>query len=32
MKERTEMLDGRLEISSKPGRGTEVELRIPLAD
>jgi two-component system, NarL family, sensor kinase len=32
MKERTEMLDGRLEISSKPGRGTAVALRIPLAD
>jgi signal transduction histidine kinase len=32
MKERTEMLDGRLEISSNPGRGTAVEVRIPLAD
>ena len=32
MKERTEMLDGRLEFSSKPGRGTAVEVRIPLVD
>jgi hypothetical protein len=31
MKERTEMLDGRLEISSKPEGGTAVEVRIPLA-
>jgi signal transduction histidine kinase len=32
MKERTEMLGGRLGVSSKPGRGTAVEVRIPLAD
>jgi PAS domain S-box-containing protein len=32
MKERTEMLGGRLEISSNPGWGTAVEVRIPLAD
>jgi PAS domain S-box-containing protein len=32
MKERTEMLNGRLEISSDPGRGTAVEVRIPLAN
>jgi signal transduction histidine kinase len=31
MRERTETLDGRLEISSKPGQGTAVEVRIPLA-
>jgi two-component system, NarL family, sensor kinase len=32
MKERTELLDGRLEISSKPGGGTAVEVRLPLTD
>jgi PAS domain S-box-containing protein len=32
MRERTEQLGGRLEIVSKPGRGTTVEVRIPLAD
>jgi signal transduction histidine kinase len=32
MRERTEMLGGRLEISSMRGRGTAVEVRIPLAD
>jgi PAS domain S-box-containing protein len=32
MRERTEMLGGRLEVSSKPGRGTAVEVRVPLAD
>jgi len=30
MRERTEMLGGRLEVSSKPGRGTAVEVQIPL--
>jgi PAS domain-containing protein len=32
MRERTEMLGGRFQISSHPGRGTAVELRVPLAD
>jgi PAS domain S-box-containing protein len=32
MRERTEMIGGRLEISSHPGRGTAVEVRVPLAD
>ena len=27
-----EMLGGRLEVSSKPGRGTAVDIRVPLAD
>jgi len=31
MRERTEMLGGRLEISSHPGGGTAVDVRIPLA-
>ena len=30
MKERTQLLDGRLEISSKPGGGTAVEVLLPL--
>jgi signal transduction histidine kinase len=32
MKERTEALGGRLDISSEPGGGSAVEVRIPLAD
>ena len=32
MRERTEMLGGRLGISSYPGNGTAVEVRVPLAD
>jgi PAS domain S-box-containing protein len=32
MKERTEALGGRLDVSSEPGRGSAVEVRIPLAD
>jgi PAS domain S-box-containing protein len=32
MKERTELLGGRLEISSQPGGGTAVEVRLPLTD
>ena len=32
MRERTEMLGGRLELSSHPGEGTAVEVRVPLAD
>ena len=32
MRERTEMLGGRLEVSSDPGRGTSVELRVSLED
>jgi signal transduction histidine kinase len=32
MRERTEMLGGRFQTSSHPGRGTAVELRVPLAD
>lgn len=32
MRERTELLGGRLEIISGPGRGTTVEVRMPLAD
>jgi signal transduction histidine kinase len=32
MKERTEALGGLLDVSSKPGRGSAVEVRIPLAD
>ena len=32
MRERTELLGGRLDVSSKPGRGTAVEVRVPLAD
>jgi signal transduction histidine kinase len=32
MRERTEILGGRLEISSHPGQGTAVEVRVPLAD
>ena len=31
MWERTELLDGRLNASSVPGRGTAVEIRAPLA-
>jgi PAS domain S-box-containing protein len=32
MKKRTEALGGRLDVSSEPGRGSAVEVRIPLAD
>jgi len=32
MRERTEALGGRLDVSSEPGRGSAVEVRIPLAD
>jgi signal transduction histidine kinase len=32
MRERTELLGGRLDICSEPGRGTAVEVRAPLAD
>jgi signal transduction histidine kinase len=32
MRERMELLGGRLDISSEPGRGTAVTLRVPLAD
>jgi two-component system NarL family sensor kinase len=32
MRERTELLGGRMEVSSKPGGGTAVEVRIPLAN
>jgi len=32
MRERTELLGGRLDVSPEPGRGTVVEMRAPLAD
>jgi signal transduction histidine kinase len=32
MRERTEALGGRLDVSSEPGRGSAVVVRIPLAD
>ena len=32
MRERAEALGGRLDISSEPGRGTAVEVRVPLTD
>jgi signal transduction histidine kinase len=32
MRERAELLGGRLDICSEPGRGTAVEVRAPLAD
>ena len=32
MKKRTEALGGQLDVSSEPGRGSAVEVRIPLAD
>ena len=31
MRERMELLGGRLDVSSEPGRGTAVALRVPLA-
>src|SRR5215218_9812888 len=32
MRERTEALGGRLDVSSEPGGGSAVEVRIPFAD
>jgi signal transduction histidine kinase len=32
MRERMELLGGRLDVSSEPGWGTAVEMRAPLAD
>jgi signal transduction histidine kinase len=31
MKERAAMIDGTLEVTSEPGRGTKVTLRVPIA-
>jgi PAS domain S-box-containing protein len=32
MRERVEALDGRIEVKSRPGEGTRVEVRVPLGD